>query len=432
MTHSTRWRRASNNLSKEVSGRRANLLALMIALALGQGILVIVFLALAVKGKADLVGEFSLGFQVASLALFASDFGGSLSLSRMAASRMRNARGFLPRSEFAVLLTGRAIISLFAFVALIWTGTSGIYGAYSSAFLLAAAPSVLLQIFNLAGALDGVGRAGIAGISNSLYFLLPAFGLIYQASSSEPSGFLLGALFTLGVFGSVASQHTYARLSGCLQIDMPGTLRRVSLFLDRGQFRSSLKLFLYMISGQVLSRGQIIIAGLFFASDILGAIAIAKQIANGASQVIGLFRRVEFPRLVQHAKLKNGLTVVEGIRLQATGTFVAIGFSLIFCTFLFLPATLLGETRLSFILLATHAPALITTALLAGATQTSIAMGQTNFALLTSAFTTLFTLIGVWIICNYGKFHFLFIIEAVLQIIALIFFIVYFRRRQQY
>lgn len=405
-----------------------NFVLLLVALGLGQGVTIIVLLALVWVGLSGLVGEFSLGFQMTSLALFVADFGGSLSLSRLVAARVRGGVGYLPRRALGVLILCRTAAGLIGSAALILTGLSGVFGPTASAFVIAAAPAPLFQVLNLSGALDGAGRSGLSGLSNTLYFIMPTIGLLFQAAVGGSDGFVMGLLFTLGVLGSVTMQIAYVMFCRRVRMDLTGSLHVMSRSLSNDRLRSLSGVFFYSVSGQVLARGQIIVAGLFFPAEILGAIATAKQIGNGASQVVGLFRRIELPRLVQRAMAGRALTVIEGLWVQKWGTLASVAFGFCFVAVLMVPQEIAGEAQFSLTLLASQAPALVTAALLAAAMQTCIARNQDGVALTASWATTTMALIGVWLVSHMGHVLALFLVEAVSHFLVFIVLIIYTRR----
>lgn len=397
----------------------ANLLMLFLSLVLGQGVTVAVYLSLAYFGQAELVGALSLGVQIASLGLFVTDFGGAFYLSRLTAARVRGGRAHMPHRQFAILTGCRIATALPAIAVLIWTGVSGIFSPVTSAFLIAAAPALAIQAFNISGALDGAGRAGVAGLSNTLYFLFPTLGLAVAAAYGQSRGLWLGALFTLGVTGAVLIQHAYARMSGVLRYSYLRALERGRSARWRTDSRSISGLFLYSVSGQVISRGQIIIAGLFFPLEIVGALALAKQIANGASQVVGLFRRVELPRLVQRARADRALSALDGVRIQKWGTLAGLAFAVVFVLFAFIPARWTGGAAPALTLLAMHAPAIVTAALFAAANQTFIARNQTHVASSANWFVVIVSLLGVWGVSAAQWAPGVFLVEAGVQLVTL-------------
>lgn len=421
--------RAPFALASRLIAKQSNLISLLAALALGQGITVLVFLFLAWRGQADLVGGFSLGVQIASLSLFFTDFGGAFYLSRLCAARVRGGRTHLPRNELAALLACRLLIAAPTLALILLAAWAPLFNDFTRAFLVAAAPAVLIQSINISGALDGAGRAGVAGLSNTLYFILPTIALLAQALLESPNGFALGAMFSVGVAGAVLAQYVYARVSGRVRLDLPGSIAGMADAVSLDRTRAIAGLFFYAVSGQLLARGQIIIAGFYFPLDTLGAIALAKQIANGASQVVGLFRRIELPKLVQRARAGSALSVIEGINLQKWGTLVALTSAILFLAGAFLPAQLAGDAAPALFLLATHGPAVITTALLAAAMQTCIARHQTGLATISAWSVTVTTLIGVWLVSRSGFAPALFLVEAGVQAVVFVALLAYTIRR---
>ena len=379
-----------------------------------------VYLGLAYYGKVDLVGALSLGVQMASLGLFVADFGGAFYLSRLSAARVRQRRSHMPHRQFAILTICRIAIAIPAVFTLLWVGSRDIFNPLTSAFLIAASPAMALQAFNISGALDGAGRAGIAGLSNSLYFLLPTIGLVFVAMMEEANGTLLGLLFTVGVAGAVMIQHAYARYSGILRYSYARAFDRAASGNWLKSSRSISGLFLYAVSGQVVSRGQIIIAGLFFPLDTLGALALAKQIANGANQVVGLFRRVELPILVQRARETRALSALDGVKIQKWGTLASLGFAVVFVIGAFIPTPWMSGAALALSLLAFHAPAIVTTSLFAAANQTFIARNETSVANTANWLVVIFSLLGVWAVSSAQWVSVVFLVEAAVQFVVLL------------
>lgn len=300
---------------KFVRSKLRNSTGVFFALFAGQGISLIIYLYMMGQGEAALVGEFGLAMQLCSLALFIVDFGGQVYLAKVAAYvchvGSRERLSFI-KCLFAFRLCAAFLVS-FAFLVFYF---ANLFPDSTTQFMLMAIPSLFFYVWNVGGVLDGRGRQVMNSITNSLYMSLPSMYLFIDYLFLNSGSLWYGIAFSASVLAAVVIQIWAVCHDPVLRLTFADVfLVRYGSF-SKAEAREMLDIFLSGSAGQFLNRGQVVIAGLFLDGPTLGYFAFAKQLANGLSQATGVFRRIEFPELVQ-MHISGGVnSILSAFRFQ--------------------------------------------------------------------------------------------------------------------
>jgi hypothetical protein len=278
--------------------RTINVIALVGAYGVGQGSIFIAQTYLLSKGQAAFLGVFGITFLIFSLAVQTLDWGGQILLARAyLMSGLSEAKSVL--SQVFVI---RAIIaSVFAIVyaCLSYFHVSFICG-FSGDFYLSSCIALAIMIFNPAGILDGMQRAGFNGIATALPFIGTSLCLMMIPESRLiKSGTFLGASYATGAFLGLLAQYTALAVFTGEGFQLMRELRpcvksaTIPLFLDGAANIAA------TMPGQFFFRGQVAaVSSLGMAA--VGAFIYVKQILTSAAQFSAFMRRAEIAQYTKN------------------------------------------------------------------------------------------------------------------------------------
>lgn len=383
---------------------------LLASFAIGQGSLFVSQSWLVVNGQLALLGIFGTLFTFATLSYYVVDFGGIITLARGTITSDHKEIN----EQFWNLSAARVPIALFIGLAsLIWSQTSD--AEFSSAYVVAAIPALLLGAFNPSGIIDGLDRSGLTGLTSILPMLASALALPWVVDL-HPSlqGLVMGSAYTFGASISIISQFIILNRMG----------RRVSVVLPSVSktiyaARQGAIVLITVIPGHSFSRIQVGISLWLLGEVNTGTFIYAKQIVNGIMQSVQFIRRAQFPRLVRTVRHSGTLGTVFNV--QKIAIIAGIASATVLVVFgLAVFKWVGGELGEAGLLIASFGPVVIASSVYAALWQalvaddrTSTAAGVGNCALLVgSALTVL--LVPFF---NYYAFAFA---ETLMNIVGLI------------
>lgn len=273
-----------------VASRRANVILLVLAYGTAQGAMLLSQTGLVLFGAWELIGHFGLAFTFATLAYLLVDWGGAVLLARIElsdADEDEAAAFFWNLSLVRIAVASAAVGSLG-----IWVATAP--RDFTSSYVIAAAPALLLGAVNPAGFLDGLQRSGVTGLTSIAPTLLSALALpaaLFLPAAARP--YLLGGAFTAGTALSLALQYgSIARAGRALPFHRP-TLEGMKIAAREGAL-----IMVNPLPSWLFARAEVAISMSVLGAAATGMFVYAKQVANAAQQLTYLIRRAELPALM--------------------------------------------------------------------------------------------------------------------------------------
>ena len=305
--------------------RLVNLGMLIGGFGIGQGSIFLAQTWLVATDKTELLALFGTHFSFAMLGIIAVE-AGSLTVLSAQIARILHARAdhaSVWRSYWETTVFRSTIAVALLLVAL---GVSA-YDAlpdFSRNYLLFSLPALMIWAFNAAGFLDGLQKSGVSGITGSIAYLASAAALYLSAGMTPAdAGMWTGLALTLGYALTVAAQFVALAMAGWRpQWSAPTKAGVRTAFIEESSMLAGL------LPGQLYSRAQLAIAGLFLGTSATAMLVYAKQIVGAASQIAGFARRIEFPRLVQAVAADPATSVAQMLRIQRTSFGIAGAFTL--------------------------------------------------------------------------------------------------------
>ncbi|MGJ8526964.1 hypothetical protein [Maritalea sp.] len=298
---------------------------LLFGLLLGQGAMFLANTWLVMGDKLLELASFGTHFSFLILALLIVDGGCTTVLTRKVALIVH---GKTDRHEIAQLFRAAIIVRagicmLILSAVLAYTLVSN--WAFSNAFVICAAPAIIIWVFNSTGVLDGLGLSGASGISTASPYVISALILPIALNLQDAvGGYLLGTAFSLGCLIAVLVQHLVSRRCGLKLLNEEVTSKMV-----KDIFFTSLASLMSVIPGQIYFRLQLLICFSVLGSGAVGALIYVKQIVTGFLLLTNIARRVEFPDLVREINLSHRIQFSNIISAQRINLSIAIMSTLI-------------------------------------------------------------------------------------------------------
>lgn len=334
-----------------------------------------------------------------TLALLIIDFGGQSFLAKATASLSEtHQNNHLFRSQleniWATVLTLRisTFITLLIIMAAFPTLSEYKNNEITEKFVYTSIPGLFFWCFNQVGILDGLKKHAISGLTNSLPWLAPSFYILASSMGAlerDISGIALGIAFNLGVAFAVFIQFNHSKVNSRIKHNRINSTNLKKIAKESGGA------LLASIPGQLANRIQLTTAVLLFSEEISSAFIFSMTMIGGASNIVHLARRIDFPNLVilVNKHPKKQLTIGDILQTQKLSLYTsALGSCVI--AFLFIISTIektadyVGNLSLTFELAAVYIPALLLLAVSGALIQYFLSIGKVHI-LWISSFTTL-------------------------------------------
>lgn len=292
-----------------LSDKRVNMVMLIGGFGLGQGGLFLANSYLYWTDHLTLVAAFGTAHALLTLVYFFADWGGSTYLAKEALAAGsgepgRTQRSYMALSLFRLVFGVACLAGFHVYFASVDAGFMGEY-------FKAAGFGLLFFAFNTAGLLDGQSKSGIAGLTQAVPIVLVSVALPFCAGLDLPSaGRLLGTLYSLGMAATIACQllATQVAWRGARDGLRPRTVARVAV--------SAFSFMLLPLPGQLLFRGQVMLASAFFSTDLTALFLYCRQIVGIGYQLIGFYLRVDLKDFF--ARLRGGGVTPVGLLRSST------------------------------------------------------------------------------------------------------------------
>lgn len=269
----------------------SRLAALVLAIVLGQGAILLVQTLLVFQGRYNITAALGFGLALLSLAQWIADWGGMALLTRLT---IRSAQ-YVSLSEAIV---ARLLVSVpTAMAQLAFSTTHYADNPMASGILVGGAVTGPFWALNITGFLDGHARGAHVGPVVGLPWLMAAvlcYGSLTfgPAMSDKTVGLLIGAAFSLGCLICVLAQHRFARrMTMGYRLEMPtrrGTLR----YLTDGGFYC-----LGELPNQLYVRALLVLVNENADTKTTGIYIYIRQVMSAIAQGLAVIKRLEFIKL---------------------------------------------------------------------------------------------------------------------------------------
>lgn len=316
------------NMSSLIETRLFRIGGLIAGFGLGQGSMFLAQSWLVATGRIAMLGEIGLGLAVLSLVQWAADWGGTLLLSRHAATE--ESLDYI-RSAIAVRVCLIAPILGVTVVAAAYTQSPLVSG-----MIWGGSGAGLFWAFNLTGYLDGKAKSTLSGPISGLAWLTAAIGLIVAPTQPQfYAGMVIGSCYAAGTAATVFIHYAIAARTGVPISPGAPTIANMRRF--------AVEATLYCLSdlpAQIYGRSIILVVTSQLGVQIAGIYVYIRQIVIAVAQGLNIMTRVEFPRIARH--LRESVTNVGTIlEMQVASIVVAILIALSLVMFaIYFPSTI--------------------------------------------------------------------------------------------
>jgi hypothetical protein len=269
----------------------SRLAALVLAIVLGQGAILLVQTLLVLQGRYNITAALGFGLALLSLAQWIADWGGMALLTRLT---VRSAQ-YVSLSE-AIL--ARLLVSVpTAMAQIAFSATHYADDPIASGILVGGAVTGPFWALNITGFLDGHARGAHVGPVVGLPWLMAGvlcYGSLTfgPAMSDKTVGLLIGAAFSLGCLICVLAQHRFAsRMAMGYRLEAPtrrGTLRYLT---DGGLY------CLGELPSQLYSRALLVLVNENADAKTTGVYVYIRQVISAVAQCLAVIKRLELIKL---------------------------------------------------------------------------------------------------------------------------------------